>query len=426
MKFFCNRKLTGNPYLLFSPLLLFFIIFVLKFHIDAMEGDEGGYVSFANNLLHGFYSPPAPDIDLWFGPGYPIILMPFLALRLPLISITLMNAVFQYLSIVLLFKAMIQFIPYRKAVLFSLFWALCYSSYSYMALILTETFTILLASLLLLFLVNAFNNRINKYIYLSGFILGYIALTKIIFGYVLLFLFLGSVLLWIKNRNVQNYRRSALIMLIAFATTMPYLLYTYNLTGKLFYWGNSGGMSLYWMSTPYVNEYGDWNSESFTANHIDGDIAGGTALLKLSHQKDIDEVLKYKGVEKDNAYKKIAINNIKTHPKKYIKNIIANISRSLFGFPGTYTYQRPLLKIFYFSILFTLMLFCFMLTFINWRKIAYCIRFLLVFVFIYLGGSSLVSGDNRQFVVIVPILLFWIAYIIQKSMSIKIKFYKNV
>ncbi|MDP3014343.1 MAG: hypothetical protein Q8M92_08890, partial [Candidatus Subteraquimicrobiales bacterium] len=114
-----------------------------------MEGDEGRYILFAQNLLHGFYSPPAPDINLWNGPGYPIILMPFVAMRMPLIFITLMNAVFQYLSIVLLFKAMIQFVTFRKALLFSLYWAFCYSSYSYMSYILTEAFTVFLITLLI-------------------------------------------------------------------------------------------------------------------------------------------------------------------------------------------------------------------------------------------------------------------------------------
>lgn len=420
-----NFKLTRNPYLLFSPFLILFIVLVLKLHTDVMEGDEGGYIIFAQNLLHGFYSPPAPDINLWWGPGYPILLTPFVALHLPLICITLMNAVFQYLSIVILFKAMLQFVEFRKALLFSLFWGFCYSTYPYMALIYTESFTIFMISLLIFSLVNAFDKRISKYIFLSGFILGYIALTKVIFGYVILFLLLGSVLLWIKDRKNNNYRTSVLILLITFATVTPYLIYTHNLTGRLFYWGNSGGMSLYWMSTPYENEYGSWDSESYTANLIDADIAGTTALLKLNHQKDIDYILKYKGVQKDDAYKKIAINNIKTHPKKYIKNIIANISNLLFGFPGNYTYQRPLLKIWYFSILYTLIIFCFIPTIINWRKISYCIRFLLVFAFIYLGGSSLVSGGNRQFVIIVPVLLFWIAYIINKSMTIKITFDKN-
>jgi len=421
MKIMKKYKLTRNPYFLFFPFLLFFIVFVILFHSDVMTGDDSRYLMFAQNLLHGFYSPSAPDINLWNGPGYPIILMPFVAMRLPLISITLLNTVFQYLAIVLLFKAMIQLVPFRKALLFSFFLAICYSSYSFLARILTESFTLFLISLLIFSIVNAFYNRKNKYLYLSGFLLGYIALTKVIFGYVILFLLLGSILLWLTNRKANNYRTSVFILLIAFATVTPYLFYTYNLTGRLFYWSNSGGMSLYWMSTPYENEYGDWNNESFNFNHIDAEIAGITGLIKSSHQKDMDEVLKYKGVEKEDAYKRIAINNIKTYPKKYIKNIAANISRLLFGFPGTYTFQRPMLKIWYFSALYTLMLFCFIPTVIKWREISYSIRFLLFFTFIYLGVSSLVSVDNRQFVIIVPILLFWIADIINKTITIKIK-----
>lgn len=420
-----NYKLTRNPYLLFSPFLILFILYVLKRHSDVMEGDEDGYIAFAQNLLHGFYSLPAPDICLWWGPGYPILLTPFIALHLPLICITLMNAVFLYLSIVILFNAMLQFVGFRKALLFSLFFGFNYSSYPYLALMYTEVFTIFMISLLIFSLVNAFNNRINKYIFLSGFILGYIALTKVIFGYVIPFLLLGSVLLWIKNKKINNYRTSVFVLLIAFATVTPYLIYTHNLTGRLYYWGDSGGMSLYWMSTPYEHEYGTWDNETFTANHVDGDIAGTTSLLKLNHQKDIDYVRKFKGVQKDDAYKKIAINNIKTHPKKYIKNIFANISNLLFDFPGTYSFQHPIFKIWYFSILYSLMIFCFIPTIINWRKIPYCIRFLFVFTFIYLGGSSLLSGYNRQFIIIVPVLLFWIAYIINKSTTIRIKFDKN-
>jgi 4-amino-4-deoxy-L-arabinose transferase-like glycosyltransferase len=390
-----------------------------------MQGDESGYINFANNLLQGFYSPPAPDINLWWGPGYPILLMPFVGAGLPLIYITLLNAVFQYLSIVLLFKAMLYFVDDRKAILFTLLWAFCYSSYQYLYVIYTEAFTIFLISLLLFSIVKAFNTHLKKYLIFSGLILGYIALTKVIFGYVILLLLAGSILLWIRHRNVLNYRKSALIMIIAFTTTIPYLFYTYNLTGRLFYWGNSGGMSLYWMSTSIENEYGNWNNETFTANHIDSDAAGTTTCLKLNHQKEIDEVKKHKGVQKDDAYKKIAINNIITNPTKYLKNIISNISNMLFGFPNAYTYQRPLLKIWYFSILYTLILFSLLPTLINWRKLSFSIRFLFIFTFIYLGGSSLVSVSSRQFIIIVPVLLIWIVYIIDQSITFKINFRKG-
>lgn len=418
-------KFTKNPFLLFSPFLLLFIVMVFKQTNPAMEGDESGYIYFATNLLHGFYSPPSPDINLWWGPGYPILLMPFVAFDLPKITITLLNAIFQYLSIVFLFKALLQFIDFRKALVFSLFWAFCYSSYQYMSIAYTESFTAFLISLLVFAIVNAFRDRMNRYLILSGFLIGYIALTKVIFGYVFLILLVGSLVLWIINRKAPNFKKSIIIMLIAFITVIPYLSYTYNLTGRLFYWGNSGGMSMYWMSTPFENEYGNWVNETFTVKGLDRDKEGTPSeFLKSNHQKDFDEIMKYKGIQKDDMYKEIAVNNIKTHPTKYIKNIITNISNILFGFPISYTYQIPLIKVWYFSILYSLMVFCLIPTIINWGKISFSIRFLLVFAFIYLAGTSLVSGGNRQFVIIVPLLLFWIAYIIHNTIDIKFKFQK--
>lgn len=114
-----TARLMRNPYILFSPFLLLFMIYVSLFHTDLMEGDEGGYIELAKNLLNGFYSPPPPDINLWWGPGYPILLMPFVFLKLPLICITLLNTIFQYLSIVFLFKALIKIVDFNKALLFS-------------------------------------------------------------------------------------------------------------------------------------------------------------------------------------------------------------------------------------------------------------------------------------------------------------------
>jgi len=103
-----NFKLTRNPYLLFSPFLLFYIIFVLITQVDKLTGDEYRYVYYADNLLKGFYSPPPPYVDIPNGPGYPIILIPFRLLGLPLVSMKLLNAVFLYLAVVFLYKSLIQ------------------------------------------------------------------------------------------------------------------------------------------------------------------------------------------------------------------------------------------------------------------------------------------------------------------------------
>ena len=257
-----NIRLPKNPFLLFLPFLLFYIVFILILYSQTLWGDEIRHFAYARNLSQGFYSPPPPNISLEVGPAYPLLILPFIALHIPLICLVLMNAVFNYLAIIFLFKALQQIVSFRAALVFSLFLA-CYSnSLEFIALIYSESLTLFLVSLVVFLLIKAFNPdnliKTKKYIYLSGFIIGYLALTKIIFGYVLMFMLVGSGLLWMINRKSINYRKSVFILLIALATTAPYLIYTYHLTGRIFYWGTSGGNNLYWMSTPYKGEFGNW------------------------------------------------------------------------------------------------------------------------------------------------------------------------
>ena len=414
-------KDSRNPFLIFLPFLILYILYVIKFHNDTLEADEARYLQFANNLLHGFYSPPAPDIDLWCGPGYPIFLMPFAALGLPMIAVTLVNSLLHYLSIVLLFKSLIKRVSFKLAFGICLFWGLCFSSYDYMALMHTETFTIVLVALFIYSVDTYFTTKSRTHFYLAGVVLGFIVLTKILFAYVILVMLIGCGALLLLWRSDKNLKGSVLILLIAFATTVPYLLYTYNLTGRLFYWGNSGGMSLYWMSTPHENEFGDWNNETFTGV-LDHELSGSTALLKKTHQADLDIVTQYSGLEKDDAYKEMAIANIKSNPKKYVKNIIANLSRSLFGFPYSYSFQRPQIKIWYFAIFFTVALLCFIITVLNWNEIEFSARFLLALGTIYWGGSLLISMYNRMLLVVIPIFLFWMACVLYRSIRLEAKF----
>jgi len=416
-RFFKEISKHRNPFVMFSPFLLFFSIYVFYTHQDKMQADEGTYVQFAQNLLNGFYSPAAPDINLWCGPGYPIILMPFLALGLPLISITLLNVLFQYFSIVLLYKSSIRYVSHRFALGISLFWAFCYPAYWCISLIHTETFTWFLLTLLMYHLINCFSESSKKYIYYAGILLGYTALTKIIFGYVILALFGGLIVILLFNKE-KNIKKSLMVLSIAFMTAAPYLVYTYTITGRVFYWGNSGGMSLYWMSTPHEMEYGDWNNEAFNALN-DAELTGSPELLKKTHQNDINKISQLNGIEKDDAYKKIAIDNIKSNPIKYLNNVISNLSRAFFGFPHTYSYQRPFLKIWYFSIVFTLVVVSLILTLLNLRKIDYSVIFLFFLMSIYLGGSLLLSMENRMFLIIVPFILFWFAYSFSKAFNVK-------
>jgi hypothetical protein len=425
-----NKRLFQNPYLLFAPFLVIYILIVLRFHNDINVGDEVRYMLFAQRLLNGSYSPPFPNIDLTNGPGFPILLMPFVGFNLPVICITLMNALLYYLSIIFVFKSLQQITNWGITLTISLFWACYYNSYEYLPLIYSEILSIFLVSLFLFSIIKAFNPKSLKqaraYIFLAGITFGYLVLTKFIFGYVLLIMFFGTGIMWIFNRHSVSYRRGFVIMVIALACNLPYLAYTHQLTGKLFYWGSAGGDSMYWMTTPYTNEYGNWESfNDFMHNKSSDsdDLASKNDSLISNHYKVFKEISNYNNIERDDLLKSIAIQNIINHPFKFLQNCISNIGRILFNYPYSYNFQKPgtLLRIPPNGIIVFFALICLVPSFANWRKIIYPIRFMLFVTLLYLGGSVLGSAETRMFTLIVPVLLIWIAFTVPKSFIIKFK-----
>lgn len=427
MKFFSNIAEGKNPFLLFLPFLILYVALVFILPTTGTSGDESRYLMLGENLLHGYYSQPSPHIDLGNGPGYPIILIPFLALHLPLVTITVLNAVLYYLSVVILYKSLEQFTTFKRRMAVCLFWGLYVNIYVYFVHILTEVLTAFLISLLIYTLLKCFRTANIKQtltpLFFSGLIIGYLALVKPVFGYVIMFLISGMIILLITNRKSINYRKGTLILLVALLTTSPYLFYSFHLTGKVFYWGSNGGNNLYWMTTPFENENGSWIE--YPGNKVDNPrVDGSDKLIAALHKKDFDEILKYTGVQQDDAYKRIAIDNIKSYPLKFIKNCFSNVGRILFNFPRSYELQntKTLLRLPFTGIIVVLMLFSLIPTIINWRKLIFPIRFLLFFTLLYLGASMLGSAETRMFTMIVPVLLFWIAYVLQKSIKIKLRF----
>lgn len=423
--------ITKNPYLIFSPFLLLFIAIVIIFKTNGTYGDESRYLSLAENILHSNNTSFANSNVFIEGPGYSIILLPFIALRLPLVCITLMNALFYYLSIVLLFKVLRQYISFKLTLLFSLFLACYINSYEYVSLIITEIFSFFLITLIIFNLMVAFNpdtkSGTRRHLFFTGFLMGYLTLTKPIFGYVLIFMLIGSGLLWTFNRKTVNYKKGLIVLIIGLTTSVPYLIYTYSLTGRLFYWSSLGGNNLYWMSTPYEGEYGDWYPTiNFKTDSVSlpNNTPDNQKYINSNHRKDFEEISKYSGVEQDDVYKNIAVNNIKSNPFKFLQNCFSNVGRIIFNFPYSYKSQTPrtLLRLPFNGIILVLMLFCIIPTLLNWRKIPYSIRFMLFFASLYFCGSILGSAETRMFTIIVPILLVWIAFVIQKSVKVKLKF----
>jgi 4-amino-4-deoxy-L-arabinose transferase-like glycosyltransferase len=423
------KRLIRNPYFIYLPFLLYYIYFIAVNKWPTLYGDEIRYRDFAWRLLHGYYSPPAPNINLWNGPGYPIVLSSFMALKQHALFMTLANAFFMYFGVVFLYQS-IKLLSNRKmALMFSLPLAIYPNALAMLPILYTEAFTGFLVSSLVYTLVLYHTKGSNKYLAASGLILGYLTLTKVIFGYVLILCLFTYIGLLLFKRNRAYHRASVKILLIAFAVTLPYLVYTYHVTGKIFYWGNSGGMSLYWMSTPYSNEYGDWKLPELNNNQYPELFKSpeGAAMLKKNHLKEITEILKHNNVEQDVLFKQAAIRNIEAHPLKFTTNYYYNCSRMLFNFPYSYSYQDAAIvgNIIRGSLLLWVSLICLVITCINWQKVVYPVKFALLITGVYLILSGALSAYPRQLDVMVPVLLFWAALTLFKMKRPSLKFAGN-
>ena len=420
------KKYARNPFLLFFPFLVFYCYFITINKWPKLYGDELRYWGFAKNLLHGFYSPPMPHINLWNGPGYPLFLVPFLALHIPAIYITLTNALFLYLAIVFLHKSLLKIANFKIATIAGVLLAIYPNTLAILPILYTEAVSIFLISAFVYTLITYNINHQKKYSIIAGLILGYIVLTKIIFGYVILIGLLIFLIRLIFKKTWKAHFRSVSILLIAFLVTIPYLLYTYKLTNKVFYWGNSGGMSLYWMTSPYDNEYGDWKLPDLSNNQYpklfpSSEVA---AILKKNHNKELSFIFKHNELQQDELFKNAAFKNIKKSPIKYINNYLANCSRMLFNFPYSYAYQDAAIirNILTGSLIIWGSIIGLVITLINWRKLIFPIKFVLLITVVYFSLSATLSAYPRQLDIMVPVLLLWIGYLAGNLKLMSLKF----
>jgi len=420
------NKLVRNPYFIFLPFLFLYAFVILINKWPTLYGDEIRYADFAWRLLHGYYSPPAPHIDLWNGPGYPLTIVPFMALKIHALTITLMNALYQYLAVVFLYKALKLITSHKMALLFTLPLAIYPNALSILPILYTEAFTCFLVSSFIYAITLSYTRGRMKYAVIAGLVLGYLTLTKIIFGYVLIIGLVACLLMLLSKKNRPYHILSIKVLLIAFTVTLPYLAYTYHMTGKAFYWGNSGGMSLYWMSSPYENEYGDWKLPDLTNKQYPMLFKSpeGSVMLKKNHSKEVNFILKHNAVEQDALFKQAAIKNIENHPFKFVTNYYYNVSRMLFNFPYSYSYQDGAIvgNIIRGSLLLWASLIGVALTFVNWRRIIYPVKFLLLITGVYLLLSGALSAYPRQLDVMIPVLLFWLGILASNMKKLSIRF----
>jgi 4-amino-4-deoxy-L-arabinose transferase-like glycosyltransferase len=416
-----NSGYFKTPWIAFSPFLALYVIIVVALRHKVFDADAGTYIMYAQNLAAGHYAPRDNPLLLWCGPGYPLLLAPLMALGVPTLAMILLNAVFRYLSIVFVYKTARLYASPGLSFAAAALWGLHFTTYEFLPNLNTETLAILMTSLLAYAASRAFQSGkpvlTDRHIWLAGLALGYLTLTKIIFGYVLAGMLVFALAGLILSRAALKTQKAVLIVMVAYLVTAPYLAYTYQQTGRFYYWGNSGGLSLYWMSTPYEHEYGDWQSGNFS----EGFKGRNTEAIRQNHAEDYKQAFQLDPMASDDFLKERAIQNIKENPGKYFVNCVANTSRLLFGFPNSFQYENlKFFKMFPNFFILVLILYSLFVSMLNIRRLRYEVVFLATLAFIYLGLSVLVSAFPRMFLVIVPALLTWIVYVLDQTVTFRL------
>lgn len=402
----------SKTYFKLIPFLLLYLTIVIIFSNSSLVGDENRYLWFTNNLLHGFYSPDYPNINLWNGPGYPFILIPFVFLKLPLIFIKLLNGFFLYFALLINFKTFRIYSSEKKAFLYTVLMGLYFPVFHELPFILTECLTWLLVSLVCHLFIKTYRLKSFNWslILATSFTISFLAMTKLIFGYVILAMILVSLILIFISHTRDSAIKSSYIFSLSFLLCIPWLLYTYHITNKPFYWTNSGSMSLYTMSTPFEGEFGDWKSED-------------ELVLNPNHTFFIDRIKDLNPLQKDYEYKREAINNIACNPKKYFLNWISNVGRLFFNYP--YTNLPQGLRPFFHSIpnMFILVPLILSLFYGNTiiKSFPQELILLLLFFIIYLFGCSLVSTYPRMFYITIPYWITYLFYFFNNTIFIQVK-----
>jgi 4-amino-4-deoxy-L-arabinose transferase-like glycosyltransferase len=302
------------------------LIAVLKPHPSGT--DESTYVALARNLTHGFYAQTHttnPSAYLWHGPGLPALLAPLVALHVPLGLMRIVaGPVLLFVALVVFNRLARLYVSARTALIATYGLALYLPFFTVVGDIYVEPLATLCLTLAVFFVVRSSRGGRRDHIW-AGMALALLALSRVEYGYVQLAALVLSGAWLVVSRRSRPARRSTLAAAVALLLCTPWLAYTYSLTSKPFYWGNSGGLSLYWMSAP--GNLGDWHSgkEVFTVPQLAAD---RPLFAELQHLRPPAQ---------DEKLQHVAFRSIRRDPTHYLSNVANNLDRLLFNSPYSFT-----------------------------------------------------------------------------------------
>lgn len=324
----------AHPELALLPFLLVFLAVPLLAPSNGnLYDDEAGYVGLAKYLAAGHYLSGRDDLvggghaypNLWFGPGLPLVLTPFVALHVPVGVFRLLGPVFLFVGVVLFFRLLRLVAPTRTALVGAAALGLFVPLYTVIAFLHSEALAVTLvvggAYGIALYL----RHGRRRHLVAGGACLAWLALTRVAFGWILAVLLVVYLLGWAVRRSTRL-RRLAAVHALALALCAPWLAYTYSVTGNVFYWGSSGALSAYWISSPLPQDVGDWHGVADVFS--DPNLAPHRAFFRSLEGLDLNA----QNRRLDHA----AVTNIEHHPVKFALNVVDNVSRMLFNVPYSF------------------------------------------------------------------------------------------
>lgn len=402
--------MTKKNFLKLLPILiLYFLVFAVLADKSLEWGDQSRYSTYAENLTKGFYAPH-DTLFLWNGPGYPLFLMPFAYFKIPWIYAKMLNPVIMFLTTCFVFVIIRNYTSEKMSLFFSYVFSLYPPFYTELPYLLTDPFVRLLIVVFALFMMKWFKTERYRYMLLAAVFCAFAALTKVFFGYVILTMLLAG---FIFAKWSAVCRKIAPAYGLGLLFCVPYLLYTYSLTGKIFYWANSSGSVAYWMSNPYPGEFGDWRSE----------VEVMTRPELARHKPLFEEFAKLDYMKQDELLKKQTMKNVVNHPCKVFYNWVANVSRLFLNFPYSYKYQNPvqLLYLMPGAVLLSAVLFC-IYPIVKFRRVLPPeITHAIIVSAVFVAGHSLIYAQARFLCTIMPFIFIVIAYTATNLVKVEYK-----
>ena len=329
----------------FYPLAILVIgaLWVRAHAVDRSFGDEWRYLWYARNILRGYYTPSDNEM-IWNGPAYPLLLTPFVAFGAPLILPKLLNVALFTLAVVYVHRTLLLYCSPARATVGGLVLGLSPLPYGFLHLIYTETLSTFLMAATVFHFCASRRARGRGHAIAAGVCLGLLILTKVSFGPATVFALLVSAALYFLRRS-RTVERALITTGLAFALCVPWLGYTYAKSGKLLYWSSGGGSLIYFMTSPYPEEKGDWFHHGHIANvpflrehhkplfdRLRGDPKSyeGSELERM-----MPGVGRTCGIAADSELWRIGFQQLRARPLGYLRNWAFNVTRLFFNFPYT-------------------------------------------------------------------------------------------